>query len=202
MTLTIIATGTLVSGELHCEDDLTIEGRVEGSITAQGVVTIGDTGEVLSDVTAGDVVVLGSLEGDIVAAGTVEIATGGRVEGDIKAARVILSEGAVFRGSIDMGGAEERPRKAHGHRQMRGATLPEPSKPRHQLERSNERYPAVERPRRPSPPQPPPMTPTATVPARPPHVVRPAVPEAEVVAPLRAPEPKVRGVGRTTALKR
>jgi cytoskeletal protein CcmA (bactofilin family) len=191
-TTTFISAATLVRGDIHSEDDLAIDGRVEGDIMAQGVVTIEPTAEVLGNVTAGDVVVLGSIEGDIMAAGAVEIGQGGSVAGDIKATRVLLSEGAVFRGSIDMGPEQERSRKATPHRPSRAAS--EASRSRHQAQRT--RRPIL--PHQSVPPSVP-----ATVPALPPHMSpKSNAAVSDAVVPLRAPEPKVRGVGRTTAFKK
>lgn len=201
ITLTFIAAGTTIHGELLSEDDLTIEGRVEGSVTARGLVTITETAEVIADITAADVVVLGSLEGDVIAAGTVEIASSGRVEGDIKAARVMLSEGAVFRGSIDMGGNEDRGRKPAAHRAAtRSPAVPEPSRSRSSVERSPERPAGFERSRRPAS-----LPPSMTHSSAPVAVTRPAKPiqpEPETPVLLRAPDPHVRGVGRTRAFKK
>ena len=98
-----IGKSTLVKGELHGSEDLTIEGEVEGTITLkQHVLTVGAHGRIHAQVFAKSVVVLGEVIGNIEAIEKVVINADGSVEGDIKAPRVAISEGAKYRGSIDM----------------------------------------------------------------------------------------------------
>lgn len=92
-----------INGELHGSEDLTIEGRVEGTIELRDyVLTIGPNGRIKAQVVARSVIVLGEIVGDITASDKVSIQESGSVEGDITAPRVAIAEGAVFRGSIDM----------------------------------------------------------------------------------------------------
>ena len=99
----LIGKSIVVKGELHGSEDLTIEGRVEGKITLkQHVLTIGAHGHIQAQVFGKSVVVLGEVIGNIEATEKVSIGAEGSVEGDIKAPRVAISEGAKFRGDIDM----------------------------------------------------------------------------------------------------
>ena len=99
----VIGKSIVVKGELHGSEDLTIEGQVEGKITLkQHVLTIGATGRIRAQVFAKSVVVLGEVTGNVEATERVSINAEGSVEGDIKAPRVAISEGAKFRGGIDM----------------------------------------------------------------------------------------------------
>jgi cytoskeletal protein CcmA (bactofilin family) len=92
-----------VKGELSGQEDLAIEGKVEGKIVLKGQnVTIGQTGRVSGEIHAKAVVVAGLLNGDIVAEEMVEVAATGTMMGDIRAPRVVLADGAKFKGSIDM----------------------------------------------------------------------------------------------------
>jgi cytoskeletal protein CcmA (bactofilin family) len=92
-----------VRGELSGNEDLAIEGRVEGKIALRGfIVTIGQTGEVSAEIQAKSVVVVGLVEGDINADERVEVAATGTVVGNIRAPRVVLLDGSRFKGSIDM----------------------------------------------------------------------------------------------------
>ncbi len=92
-----------VRGELSGNEDLAIEGRVEGKIALRGfLVTIGQTGEVSAEIQAKSVVVVGLVEGDINADERVEVAATGTVVGNIRAPRVVLLDGSRFKGSIDM----------------------------------------------------------------------------------------------------
>jgi cytoskeletal protein CcmA (bactofilin family) len=92
-----------VKGELRGNEDLAVEGRVEGKIALNGYhVTIGQTGRVSAEIQAKSVVVGGLVEGDILAAERVEVAATGTMVGNIRAPRVVLLDGCKFKGSIDM----------------------------------------------------------------------------------------------------
>ena len=92
-----------IKGELTGNEDLTIEGMVDGKIQVKGhSLTIGANGRIKAEVHAKMVVVLGQVQGNITADDKVEIAPSGQVDGDIRAPRVAIADGAKFRGSIDM----------------------------------------------------------------------------------------------------
>ena len=92
-----------VKGELTGQEDLAVEGKVEGKIALKGYnVTIGQTGRVAGEIHAKTVIVAGLLNGNIVAEEMVEVAATGTLMGDIRAPRVVLVDGAKFKGSIDM----------------------------------------------------------------------------------------------------
>ena len=94
-----------VKGELSGSEDLEIDGTVEGKITLTGHhVTIGPNGHVMAEIQAKSVVVGGEMKGNITADDRVEIAPTGSMLGDVRAPRVILTDGARFKGSIDMDG--------------------------------------------------------------------------------------------------
>jgi len=93
----------VIKGDLTGQEDLMIEGRVEGTIESkQHSVVIGQQAAVKARILAKDVVVLGKVVGDITASTKIEIRPQGRVEGDLVAPAVVIAEGATFRGSIDM----------------------------------------------------------------------------------------------------
>ena len=98
-----IGKSVVVKGELNGSEDLTIEGQVEGTIDLrENVLTIGPNGKIKAQIFARSVVVLGAVIGNITASEKVDIRDGGSVEGDLVAPRVGISEGALFRGSVDM----------------------------------------------------------------------------------------------------
>lgn len=99
----VIGPKIMFKGELTGEEDLLIQGRVEGSIDLKGNhLTIGSQGVIKANVVAKTITVEGSVEGDIVAAEHIAIKSASRVKGNLKAERVTLEDGAKFRGSIDM----------------------------------------------------------------------------------------------------
>lgn len=102
-TMASIGKSLQVKGELSGQEDLAIEGKVEGKVALKGYsVTIGQTGRVSGEIHAKSVVVAGLLNGNIYAEETVEVAATGTMMGDIRAPRVVLADGAKFKGSIDM----------------------------------------------------------------------------------------------------
>lgn len=99
----IVGAATVVRGELAGEEDLMVEGRVEGKIVLpQNAVTVGAKGRVAAEVHARAVLIDGEVEGNLVAEEQIVIRRSGRVRGDLVAPRVTIEDGARFKGSIDM----------------------------------------------------------------------------------------------------
>ncbi len=103
-TTGVIGRGLFIKGELHGEEDLIIEGRVEGEITLKKHLVIGEAGVVIADIHTENITIRGEMKGQMVASERVEIQHTARVVGDIKAPRVVVEEGAKYKGRIDMGG--------------------------------------------------------------------------------------------------
>ena len=92
-----------IRGELTGNEDLTIEGKVEGKIELKDHnLTIGSTGTIEAEVSAKKVTVDGQVTGNIAAGEKVELSESGRVKGDIVAPRVVIADGAQFKGMVDM----------------------------------------------------------------------------------------------------
>ena len=98
-----IGKSVIIKGELSGSEDLTIEGKVDGEIELRDhILTIGPNGKIKAQVFAKSVIVIGSVTGNITAAEKINIRENGSVDGDINAPTIAISEGAQFRGSIDM----------------------------------------------------------------------------------------------------
>lgn len=109
-----------IKGELTGNEDLTIEGKVDGKIILKDHnLTIGANGRIAAEIHAKTVLVVGEVVGNITADDKVEIAATGSMRGDIVAPRVVLADGARFKGSIDM---DRKPAEA---RAGRPAPVPE-----------------------------------------------------------------------------
>jgi len=93
-------------GDLSADEDLILQGKVEGSITHTGCLTIGADGTTVGNVSARQIIVEGSVEGDITAEGSVSVRASGTLHGSIVAPRVAIADGARFNGSIDMDSAQ------------------------------------------------------------------------------------------------
>ncbi len=98
---------TRVKGEISGEENVVVEGHVEGSIRVTRDLRVGPGGSVKATVAAQSVVVAGELLGDCQATQRVQIEATGRMTGNIRAPRVVIVEGASFRGNSDMSGRRE-----------------------------------------------------------------------------------------------
>jgi cytoskeletal protein CcmA (bactofilin family) len=103
-----------IRGDVTGEEDLLIQGRVEGSVDLkQNSVTVGPEGDVKASIVARVVTIEGKVQGNLTAAEQIILRRSARVEGDLAAPSVVLEDGARFRGGVDMGEANERS-NAHG----------------------------------------------------------------------------------------
>lgn len=132
---TVVGQTILVKGNLEGDEDLTVQGRIEGSINLSRTLIVEPNGVVKADVTVSNAVISGVMVGNLTASDSVEIAETGRMVGDIKAPRVIIVEGALFKGNVDMGNLE-MPRPVSSTTTERkpsyssSAVRPEPAKAR------------------------------------------------------------------------
>ncbi len=96
--------GTWIKGEIHFTDTLRVDGKVTGKIVSERELIVGRTGEVEAEIEVGTLSVAGRISGTIKVKDRVEIHRQGRVYGELKleAPTLIIEEGAVFEGSIDM----------------------------------------------------------------------------------------------------
>jgi cytoskeletal protein CcmA (bactofilin family) len=91
-----------VKGDVRTEEDLTIEGRIEGTVIAEmSAITIAASAEVAGDVLARDITVLGTSHGQLVASDVIDVRAGARVSGQIVTKRFILAEGAQVNGRVE-----------------------------------------------------------------------------------------------------
>jgi cytoskeletal protein CcmA (bactofilin family) len=89
-------------GELSAQEDLIVQGSVDGSITHTQSLTIGTDGSMKGDIRARVIVIDGKVEGDLYATESVNIRATAKVKGNVFAPRVGINEGAFFQGQIDM----------------------------------------------------------------------------------------------------
>ena len=92
-----------INGQIHSKEDLFVDGDVEGTVEAlDHKLTIGPNGKVHAMVKAREVVVLGSIQGNVEAVDRIEIKKEARLVGDIRTSRIVIEDGAYFKGSIDI----------------------------------------------------------------------------------------------------
>ncbi|MDZ7778380.1 MAG: polymer-forming cytoskeletal protein [Gemmatimonadota bacterium] len=93
-----------IKGDVTGSEDLLIQGKVDGSVTlAQHAVGVGSEGRVNADILGRLITIEGRVEGDLTAEEQIILRGSAQVHGDIKAPRVVLEDGATFRGLVDMG---------------------------------------------------------------------------------------------------
>ena len=103
----VIGAKTQLKGEITGSENIVVEGVVEGSIRITGDLRVALGGMVKATVSAQSVLVAGELVGDCHATQRAEIQASGRLTGNIRAPRVVIVEGATFRGNSDMSPAGE-----------------------------------------------------------------------------------------------
>ena len=92
-----------IVGQIYSKEDLYVDGDLEGTVEAlEHKLTIGPNGTVHAAVKAREVVVLGTIQGNVEATERIEIRKDAKLVGDIRTARIIIEDGAYFKGSIDI----------------------------------------------------------------------------------------------------
>ena len=102
-TTTIIGEHVRIRGTIEGDEDLVVQGQVEGSVRISGALVIESAGQVFADVVAREVTVNGLLRGNVTASSHIEVTRSGRMAGDAIAPAVSIAVGATFRGRSEMG---------------------------------------------------------------------------------------------------
>jgi cytoskeletal protein CcmA (bactofilin family) len=103
MTDTVIGKFLSIEGDIESDEDVRVEGNVKGRIATRGDLVVGASGVVEAEIDTRNVEIAGQVFGNIKATQKVEITEGGRAVGDVKAQRILIADGAVFKGNVDMG---------------------------------------------------------------------------------------------------
>lgn len=103
----VVGAKTVVKGEIGGEEDVVVEGSVEGQVRIAKDLRVAPGGSVKANVSAHSVIVAGELLGDCNASHKVEITATGRLTGNIRAPKIVIAEGAVFKGNSDMSGRKD-----------------------------------------------------------------------------------------------
>ena len=91
-----------IKGEIRSNEELVVDGDVEGALESQSVLTIGAKGKVRAHIKAREVHIFGSVRGNVDVTGKIAIREQGSLVGDIKAAGISIDDGAYFKGNIDI----------------------------------------------------------------------------------------------------
>jgi cytoskeletal protein CcmA (bactofilin family) len=104
----LIGNTLLIKGEVFSEDEILIEGKIQGRINVKNRVIIGVNGNVEADIEAREVVIKGKVTGNVKGGQRVEIVPAGVLHGNINSPRVVIADSGVFEGNIEMHGREEK----------------------------------------------------------------------------------------------
>jgi len=120
-----------IKGDLTGNEDLEVEGNVEGRIDLpNNELTIGAEGNVKAEVTAKAVTIIGHVTGNVSATDRIEVQSSGLVDGDVRAPKLVVQEGAVLNGAVEMGAvAKPTAAKTETRSPQQSATPPPPPPP-------------------------------------------------------------------------
>jgi cytoskeletal protein CcmA (bactofilin family) len=121
----VLGKSVIVKGQIFSREDLTIDGEVEGTVELQEHrLTVGPNGKVIAGIKAREVVVLGTIHGNVETTDKIDIRKDAKLLGDIKTARVVIEDGAYFKGNIDIVRAEvPKPQPAPKPQAVASATV-------------------------------------------------------------------------------
>jgi cytoskeletal protein CcmA (bactofilin family) len=92
-----------IKGQIFAREDLTIDGEVEGTVECQEHrLTIGPNARVQAGLKAREIIIHGSIQGNVDATDKIDIKKEAKLVGDIKTSRIVIEDGAYFKGSIDI----------------------------------------------------------------------------------------------------
>src|SRR5216683_1520130 len=121
----VIGKSVMIKGQIFSREDLTIDGEIDGSVELQEHrLTVGPHGKLQAGVKAREIIVLGAIHGNVEASDKIDIRKDAKLVGDIKTARIVIEDGAYFKGSIDIARPE-------------AAKAPAPSQPKPQASTAN-----------------------------------------------------------------
>ena len=99
----IIGQSILIKGDVSGDEDLIVEGRIDGTVSLlKSRLTVGTNGDVHATVNVKTLNIEGHIEGDVNADENVVLTSSGRMQGNIKAPRITLQDGCKFKGTIEM----------------------------------------------------------------------------------------------------
>jgi len=123
----VIGKSVMIKGQIFSREDLTIDGEIDGSVELhEHRLTVGPNGKLQAGVKAREVVVLGTIHGNVEASDKIDIRKDAKLVGDIKTTRIVIEDGAYFKGSIDIVRPEVKPAAQPAARPAAAAPSPTP----------------------------------------------------------------------------
>ena len=95
-----------IVGEVSSDEELQLDGELEGKLNLKGKLTIGPASKVNANIKAKEVVIFGTVKGNVEAENRISLRAGASIVGDIKTAGIVIEDGAYFKGGIDISRVE------------------------------------------------------------------------------------------------
>ena len=95
-----------INGEISSDEEMHIDGEMQGSLELRNRLTVGPTGKVKANIKAREVVIFGEVRGNVIAEERISLRAGASIVGDIKTAGIVIEDGAYFKGGIDISRSE------------------------------------------------------------------------------------------------
>ncbi len=99
---TVLGQGLDIIGEMISDEDVVIEGKFSGKLSCSARITVGRTGQVEAELSGSIIQISGRVKGNLTAKQKIEIIATGYLEGNICTPKVIVAEGAIFKGNVEM----------------------------------------------------------------------------------------------------
>lgn len=106
-----IQNGTILEGKVESEGNIRIDGKLEGLLTTNGKLVVGETGVIIGNVRCENANIEGRVEGELVVNGLLVLKQKAIINGDISTKKIVVEEGAIFNGTIKTG--EEKSQLKH-----------------------------------------------------------------------------------------
>jgi cytoskeletal protein CcmA (bactofilin family) len=104
---TVLGVGSDFKGQITVKGTIRVDGKIEGNVTSEEGIIIGEKGVVKGNISAKNVLISGKVTGNAAATKRLEITPTGQLQGDIRAPRLAMAEGVIFKGNCDMVGLEK-----------------------------------------------------------------------------------------------
>ena len=111
-TRNVLSSDVEIKGSVKFTNDLVVDGKIEGEISSDGNLTVGENARIKAEIKTSTVTVYGKVQGNITATQSVEIKAGAEVVGDIKAKTLAIEAGAIFVGRSTVGTPAQAPAQA------------------------------------------------------------------------------------------
>lgn len=102
----VLSAGTVLTGNLVTDDDIRIDGVIEGNIVSRGKIIVGGNGSVVGDIECYNLDLMGKITGNVQCYEVVVLRSTANMNGDIKTQTIEIEPGAKFSGSCTMGGED------------------------------------------------------------------------------------------------